>query len=67
MGSEDGTKREKNGKDFKFKLAWWEEDGKCSTAYGDEYWVDTASSILHFEGSHGEIVIPTKTMRFVIK
>lgn len=72
MGSEDGSAaqyKEKDGKRYKYKLAWWENDneGRCSIAYGDEYWTDTASSLLHFMGSHGEVVIPTKTMKFVIK
>lgn len=70
MGSDEEpriVRRDKSGLEYRYKLAWWEEDGKCSVAIGNSFWIDTASALLHFEGSHGEIVIPTKTMRFVIK
>ena len=60
-------KRERFGKDYKFKLAWWEDENKCCTAYGDDYWIDTSSALLHFQGLQGEILIPTRTMRFVVK
>lgn len=61
---EDSTRRSAK---HKFKLVWWEEESKSCTAYGDKLWVDTASCLLHFEGSHGEILIPIRTMKFVVK
>jgi hypothetical protein len=69
MGSDENktARRDKSGNAYRYKLAWWEEDGKCSVATGDSFWIDTSSSLLHFEGSHGEIIIPTKTLKFVIK
>jgi hypothetical protein len=62
---DDDTRR--RSKDSKYKLAWWEDDTKCCTAYGDKYWIDTSSALLHFEGTQGEILIPTRMMKFVVK
>jgi hypothetical protein len=66
-GESKQSRRDKNGTEYRFKLAWWEEEGKCSVAMGNSFWIDSASSLLHFDGSHGEIIIPTKMMKFVIK
>jgi len=52
---------------FKHKLVWWEEQEKCCAAYGNDYWIDTSSAVLHFEGLKGEILIPTRMMKFVLK
>ena len=63
----DDSRTEKRSNDFRFKLVWWEPGDKCGTAYGDGFWVDTTSALLHFSGSHGLIVLPTKTMTFILK
>lgn len=64
MGSDENDKQEQ----FRFKLAWQEEEGKpWCTARGNSFRYDTATCVLIFDGSHGEIILPTRTMKFVIK
>lgn len=61
------AKRMKDGTEYRFKLAWWEGDGKHGVAYGNSFRIDTSSGLLFFDGSHGQIILPTNTMRFIIK
>ena len=66
---EEDNRRDRfgNQREYRFKLAWWEDENKCCIAYGDGYWIDTSSALLHFDGLQGEILIPTRTMKFVVK
>jgi len=55
---------DKEGKPFKYKLAWQEEDGKWCTALGNNWLI--SSSLLIFSGSHGDILL-SPHVKYVVK
>lgn len=73
MSSESGEVENGNERNSKhlFKLVWWEDDTKSCVSwgirYGECFWIDTASGLLHFSGSKGDVMLPIKTMKFVLK
>jgi len=56
--------RDRDGKQFVYKLAWQEEDGKWCTALGNDWLI--SSSILVFNGTHGQIVL-SQSIKYVVK
>lgn len=56
--------KDKDGREFTYKLAWQEEEGKWCTALGDDWTI--SSSVLLFSGSHGVIVL-SPNIRYIVK
>jgi len=62
------NKIDDKGNEYKYKLVWWEDESKRpGVAYGNEFFVDTSSCLLYFEGRDGQIIIPTRTGKFIVK